>query len=689
MARPKLVQLHCHDNGAQQPIIHFQERVLRLALAGQPNVGKSTVFNMLTGLNQHVGNWPGKTVERKVGVVHLPDVDIELVDLPGTYSLTANSLEERIARDYIIHERPDAVIVIVNAAALEHGLYLVAELLQLPTPLVIGLNMLDVAERNGMRIEPHVLEAALGIPVIPLIATRNQGVRELVEAARRVVENADAFTPRRPGIRSPHEAIVARVRDLIAPYTPEPYPVDWVALKLLEGDSEITELIQKQMGEAAWSEVAALLHAHEDAFLDIAGGRYEWIERMTRAAVVRPSTGPITLTDRLDRIATHPLWGLILLSGIFGLTFWLTYTIAAPVQDWLDAKVISPLAMGVQAALAKGPSWLAGLLVDGLIGGVGTVLTFLPVLTIFFAVLGLLEDVGYLARAAYVMDRFMHLMGLHGKSFLPLFLGFGCNVPAVMGARIIEDHRSRLMTILLAPLVPCTARLAVVAFLAPAFFGSQATLATWGLVTLNILTLALLGTVIHRLALPGGQSPFIMELPLYHMPNWRTIGLLVWHHTLAFIRKAGTIILLFSVLIWTLSHLPSGDVEQSFLAWLGRLLAPIGYWMGWPDWRLIAALLSSFAAKENTIATLGILYRSAGGGGELAQQVASVLTPAGALSFLAVQMLFIPCAATMATIRQETSSWRWGLIGVGLLLVMSLAGGLLVYRLALLAGLGA
>lgn len=689
MAQPKLVQLRCHDNGVQQPIVHFQERVLRLALAGQPNVGKSTVFNMLTGLNQHVGNWPGKTIERKVGVVHLPDVDIELVDLPGTYSLTANSLEERIARDYIIHERPDAVIVIVNAAALEHSLYLVAELLQLPTPLVIGLNMLDVAERNGVRVEPHVLEAALGIPVIPLVATRNQGVRELIEAARRVVENADAFTPNRPGIRGPHETILARVRDLIAPHTPGPYPVDWVALKLLEGDSEITELIQKQMGADAWSEVAALLHAHEDAFLDIAGGRYEWIERMTRAAVVRPSTGPITLTDRLDRIATHPFWGLVVLSGMFGLTFWLTYTIAAPVQDWLDAGVISPLAMGVRMALAKGPSWLAGLLADGLIGGVGTVLTFLPVLTVFFAVLGLLEDVGYLARAAYVMDRFMHLMGLHGKSFLPLFLGFGCNVPAVMGTRIIEDRRSRLITILLTPLVPCTARLAVVAFLAPAFFGSQAALATWGLVTLNISALVILGTVIHRLVMTSGQSPFIMELPLYHVPNWRTIGLLVWHHTLAFIRKAGTIILLFSVLIWTLSYLPSGDVERSFLSWLGQLLAPIGYWMGWPDWRLIAALLSSFAAKENTIATLGILYHSAGVGGELAQHVASVLTPAGALSFLAVQMLFIPCAATTATIRQEAGSWRWSLISIGLLLAVSLVGGLLVYRLALLAGLGA
>jgi len=687
MAQPTLTGLSCHTNGAQQvQAIQLREGALHIALAGQPNVGKSTVFNMLTGLNQHVGNWPGKTIEQKVGTIHLPDIDILLVDLPGTYSLTANSPEECIARDYIIREQPDAIIVIVNAAALEHSLYLVAELLQLSRPIVLGLNMLDVAEQNGLQIEPHVLEAALGIPVIPLVATRNQGVRELLEAARRVATHPEQFKPNRPSIRSSHAEVLDQVRGLIAEFVPEPYPVDWVALKLLEGDSEITAMMREATPAEIWEKVEAILRAHEDAFLDIVGGRYEWIERMVRAAVVRPSTGPITLTDRLDRIATHPLWGLIVLSGIFALVFWLTYAVATPLQSWLDSAIVQPLITGIQSVLAGAPGWLVGLLTEGVLGGVGTVITFLPILILFFAMLGLLEDVGYLARAAFVMDRFMHLMGLHGKSFLPLFLGFGCNVPAVMGTRIIEDQRVRLMTIILSPLVPCAARLAVVAFLAPAFFGPHATIATWGLVTFNILVLGVLGALIHRLLAADSDSPFIMELPLYHLPNARTIGLFVWHNTLAFLRKAGTIILIFSVLIWALSVLPSGEVEQSILAWLGRALTPIGRWMGWTDWRLITALLSSFAAKENTIVTLGILYR--GEGMDLAQRVSSTLSPAGALAFLVVQMLFIPCAATTAIIRQEGGAWKWGAISVGLLLIVSLVAGMLVYQAAALLGLG-
>jgi len=665
-----------------------RKRTLRIALAGQPNVGKSTVFNMLTGLNQHVGNWPGKTIEQKIGTIHLPDAEITLIDLPGTYSLTANSPEERIARDYIIREQPDVVIVIVNATALERNLYLVAELLQLPVPIVVGLNMLDVAEQNEMHIEPHVLEAALRIPVIPLVATRNQGVRELLDAARQIAEHPETFHPSRPAIRGPHSEVVRQVQTMIAPYVPPPYPEDWAAIKLMEGDSEVTEIIKAATPPEVWHQIDTILRAHEDAFLDIVGGRYAWVERMTRAAVIRPSKGPITLTDQIDRIATHPLWGLVVLSGVFGLIFWATYTIASPIQAWLDGELVQPLAMTAGAILAGAPAWITGLITKGLIGGVGTVLTFLPILIIFFAMLGLLEDIGYLARAAYVMDRFMHLMGLHGKSFLPLFLGFGCNVPAVMGTRIIEDPGTHLLTILLAPLVPCSARLAVIAFLAPAFFGRYAAIATWGLVTLNLIVLALLGVTLHHLGHVTSHSAFIMELPLYHVPNGRTIGMFVWHNTMAFIRKAGTIILVFSILIWLLSALPPGDVEQSVLARLGRALVPIGQLMGWNDWRLITALLSSFVAKENTIATLGILYHSASEGMDLAQRVATALTPASALAFLVVQMLFIPCVATMAVIRQETGSWKWSSISIALLLFIALVGGIITYQAAVLIGLG-
>ncbi len=656
-----------------------------IALAGQPNVGKSTVFNLLTGLSQHVGNWPGKTVEQKSGEFSHNDNLIRLVDLPGTYSLTANSEEERIARDFILRERPDVVVVIVNAAALERNLYLVAELLTLLTPIVVGVNMLDVARQQGVEIEPHVLETALGFPVVPLVASRNQGVRELVDAALRVAENPAAFAPNRPEIRPEHRPVLEEIRSLIAGKVPAPYPEDWAAIKLLEGDAEITGIIRQSTPEA-WDHIHAVLKQHEDAFLDVAGGRYEWIERMVRAAISKPRIGAITLTDRLDRVATHPFWGLVLLLGIFGLVFWLTYTAAMPVVNWLDTQVITSLAESVRQVLAPAPAWLTSLLVDGLIGGAGTVLTFVPILFVFFAVLGVLEDVGYLARSAYVMDRFMHWMGLHGRSFLPLCIGFGCNVPAVMGARIVEERRARLLTILLAPLVPCTARLAVIAFLAPAFFGRNAALVTWGLVAGNILLLFLIGMAINRGVFRGARSAFIMEMPLYHLPNARTIGLYVWHNTWAFIKKAGGIILLASATVWLLAYLPGGEIEGSLLARFGHWLEPAGRWLGLGDWRLIVALLFSFVAKENTIATLGVLYGNEVNLG-LAEQVARTLTPAAALAFLVVQMTFIPCAATVAAIKQETG-WKWTAFSVGLLLVISFGAAVIVYQLARVMGWG-
>jgi ferrous iron transport protein B len=663
------------------------ERVITVALAGQPNVGKSTVFNMLTGLSQHVGNWPGKTIEQKTGTYHYNGTTVQLVDLPGTYSLTANSPEEQVARDFIIKEHPDVVIAIVNAATLERSLYLLAELVWLPVPIVLGLNMVDVAEREGYRVEPHVLEAALGLPVVPVVATRNQGIHELVEAVDVLIRDPLRYAPRRPEIREDHQAVLDELESLIAGYVPSPYPSDWAALKLLEGDTEITRMIKAQLSPDRWEGVHSILKQHEDAILAVAGGRYEWIGRMMRAAVEQPRVGQITLTDRLDRVATHPFLGLLVLVGILALVFWLTYTIASPLQGWLDIYVVQGGAELVRSVLAGAPSWLVGLLADGVVTGAGTVLTFLPILIIFFAILGLLEDVGYMARAAYVMDRFMHAMGLHGKSFLPLFLGFGCNVPAVAGARIIDSPRARLLTIQLAPLVPCTARMAVVAFLTPAFFGRGAALVAWGLVLLNLIILALVGTVVNRLAFRRTHAAFIMELPLYHIPNGRTIGMFVWGNTTAFLRKAGSIILAVSVIVWALSVFPGPGIENSVIGRLGLMLTPVGQLMGL-DWQPMVALVTSFAAKENVIATLGVLY----GGGEeatgLGATMAASVPPAAALAFLAVTMLFIPCAATLATIRQETGGWRWVVFNVGLLLVISFGVGILIYQGAVLIGWG-
>jgi ferrous iron transport protein B len=659
-----------------------------VALAGQPNVGKSTIFNLLTGLSQHVGNWPGKTVERKEGMLVRDGARLRVVDLPGTYSLSANSEEERIARDFIIKERPDVVVMIANAAALERNLYLLAELLILPVPVVLGLNMMDVAQSEGVDIEPHVLAAALGLPVVPLVASRNQGVSELIAAATTIARAPQAYRPTRPEIAAPHRDVLAQVRTLLGTHVPTPYDSGWVALKLLEGDAEMAALARTWLPPVAWQPIAALLAQHEDAVLDIAGGRYEWIARMVRAAVTRPRLGQISVTDRLDRIAVHPLWGLMLLLATFGLTFWLTFTLAAPVQAWLETGVVAPLQRGVRAVLTGAPPWLADLLAEGVLGGVGIVITFVPILAVFFVVLALLEDTGYLARAAYLMDRVMHALGLHGKSFLPLFLGFGCNVPAVMGARVVESPSGRLLTILLAPLVPCSGRLAVLAFLTPVFFGRDAFAFALGLVALNLLVLALVGILLNRTLFRGQHAAFIMELPLYHAPSARTIGLFAWQNIWAFLRRAGTLILLVSVAVWALASFPGATVDASFLAQVGQWLAPLGQLMGM-DWRLLVALLSSFIAKENAIATLGILYGSEESAHGLAATLAAAVPPAAGLAFLVVTMLFIPCVATVAVMRQETNSWRWTLFSVLLLLAIALAAGIGMYQAATWLGIGA
>lgn len=662
------------------------EREIVVALAGQPNVGKSTIFNLLTGLSQRVGNWTGKTVERKEGAHVRDGARLHIVDLPGTYSLTANSEEERIARNFVIEERPDVVVLVANAAALERNLYLLSELLILPVPVVLGLNMMDVAAREGLRIDPHVLEAALGLPVIPLVATRNEGVAELVAAAERLARAPQDFHPSRPGIAAPHREVLAQVAALLDGQVPPPRDRDWVALKLLEGDAEITQWARAELAPSTWQAIAALLAQHEDAVLDIAGGRYEWIGRMVAAAVHHPRLGQVSLTDRIDRIAVHPQWGLLLLVAAFGASFWLTFAVAAPVQSWLETGVLAPLEREAAAALTGAPGWLAGLVVHGVLGGAGLVATFVPVLIVFFAVLGLLEDTGYLARAAYVMDRFMHGLGLHGKSVLPLFMGFGCNVPAVMGARVIESPSGRLLTILLAPLVPCSARLAVLALLAPVFFGRYAFAIAAGLVALNLLVLALVGMLLNRTLFRGQHAAFIMELPLYQRPSAHTIGLFVWHNILAFLRRAGTVIVLVSAAVWTLASFPGPAPEASYLAQFGQWLAPLGRIMGM-DWRMLAALFGSFIAKENAIAVLGILY-GAGQGTDLAGMLAARIAPAEALSFLVATMLFIPCAATVSVMRQETGGWRWVLFDAALLLAIALAAATLLYQACRLSGLG-
>lgn len=660
-----------------------ENRKLIVALAGQPNVGKSTVFNILTGLSQHVGNWPGKTVEKKEGAHITDDVEMQIVDLPGTYSLTAFSEEERVAREFIISVTPDVIVLLVNASALERSLYLLSELLLLGPPTIVAVNMLDVAESQGIHVDVNALQKSLGIPVVPMVATKNRGLRELVSKIITVGKGEVTYNPVIPGVSADHKSIFEKLMELIREYVPSPYTVRWTATKLMEGDPEISGMIEGVVPGSIWSEIQALLIKHEDSLHAVVCGRYDWIEEVTRAAVSRFRMGQVVMTDRIDHILTRPVFGIPFLLAIFASVFLLTYQIGFPLQKWLEGGVTAFAGL-MDQTLGGVPPWIRGVLIDGVIGGVGSVLTFLPILIIFFAVMAVLEDVGYMARAAFVMDRFMHLVGLHGKSFLPLCLGFGCNVPSVLGARIVDSKKERLLTIFLTPFIPCTARLAVLTFVAGAMFLKEAAFVSWSLLTLNILALGVTGVLINRFVLKDEPTPFIMELPLYHKPDIRTIGMVVWTRTFAFVKKAGTVILAVSVIIWLLSYLPNGEVESSFLASIGRLLEPVGRPLGL-DWKMITALITSIAAKENAIATLGVLY----GVGEkgLLHVLPDVVSHASALAFLVVLMLFIPCAATVAVMKREMGNWKWFASSLLLMLSVSYFSGMLAYHLALWIGL--
>ncbi|HPK53068.1 MAG TPA: ferrous iron transport protein B [Smithellaceae bacterium] len=651
------------------------EKEIFVALAGQPNVGKSTVFNILTGLSQHVGNWSGKTIEKKEGFHRNQNTLIRIVDLPGTYSLTAFSEEERIAREFIIREKPDIVVLVLNAAALERSLYLLAEILLLNRPVIVALNMLDVASQQGIQIDTRALQECLGIPVVPMIAKRNSGIKELLVQISAFTKGELKFNPLLPEVSADHMLVYKEILKRVRPYCREPYTPEWIAIKLMEGDADVSQQMAEQIPADSWKEIMALFTQHEDSLHAVVNGRYDWIEKISRAAISRFKMGQVLVTDRFDHILTRPVFGIPILLLVMAAVFFLTYTIGIPLQNWLDG-LIQQFSDWCKPLLAGFPVWLAGLLLNGIIGGAGSVITFLPILIIFFVIMALLEDVGYMARAAFVMDRIMHLVGLHGKSFIPMCLGFGCNVPAVLGARIIETRKARLITLLLIPFVPCTARLAVLTLVSAAVFGPHAPYISWSILALNIVALGIAGIFVNK-ALRMQDAPFIMELPIYHRPDLRTIIMVVRSRTISFVRKVGTVILGVAVIIWFLSYYPSGTVEESWLAAIGKSVESVGAPLGL-NWKMIAALLTGLVAKENVVATLGVLY--AVGEDGLVNVLPQVMSHASAAAFLVVMMLFIPCAGTIAVLRKEMNSSKWFYSTIILTLAVSYAGGIITYN---------
>jgi len=651
-----------------------------IALAGQPNVGKSSVFNALTGLRQHVGNWPGKTVEKKEGLVSWPQGrEARLIDLPGTYSLTSHTIEEIVSRDFILRENPDLILNVVDAANLERNLYLTTELMDVQRPVVVLLNMMDLADHKGYRIDTGALSRALGVPVIPLVASRREGLAGLHETVGRWLEQPPA-----PGgafrFSAAVEDVLSAMVSLLAPYDFADYPARWLAIKLLEDDPQVGEMVTGRLTPADLAGLQTLRRRLPEETDLVAAGRYRWINTVLGRAARRENLGRLSPSDRVDRILTHRWLGPPILLAALAAIFLTIFRLATPLEDlignlfaWLGNLVDTSLGPPV-------PTWVSHLLSGGVLAGVGTAMSFVPLIFISFTMFGLLEDVGYFARAAFVVDRFLGPLGLPGKSFISLLMGYGCNVPAIMAARTAENNRDRLLTIMVTPLTICSARQVVAVALIGALFRPAA--GPWvmlGLYLVGFVMISLVSLVLTSTVLKSDRSPFFIELPMYRWPNWYNVVNYAWHKTGAYLRRAATYIALVSALLWVLTRFPGGDIGHSLLGTLGHFLAPLGRPFGF-DWRLIVALIAGFSAKETALATMGVLYHAN------QANIGTVLTRnlpfASGLSFFVFSMFYLPCLVTVYTIRTESGSLKWTVFSVVYSLVLAAALSFAAYHLA-------
>ncbi len=599
-----------------------------IALAGNPNVGKSTLFNALTGSHQHVGNWPGKTVEKKAGRLRLGDEEVLVVDLPGTYSLTAYSIEEIIARDFIVNDKPTAVIAVVNAANLDRNLYLVTQLIELGMPVIVALNMTDVAKRRGLQISLTGLSERLGgIPVVETVGNRSEGLEDLIQAIQLVIEY-----PHTGNIKTSFSGIlgtefqilrseVENQTDLVEIYRP-----DWLATKLLEGDQSVISALERK-GSGTLLESAKRARERieegtgENPEILIADQRYQFVDRVIESAVEKPRETIITRSEKVDEIVTHRIWGLPIFLLLMWLVFQFTSNVSAPFLDWVDVFIngfIYRWTGHFLELIGLGEHWFGSLIIDGVIAGVGGVLVFIPVLLFLYLALGVLEDSGYMTRAAFVMDRVMRWMGLHGKSFLPMIVGFGCTVPAVYATRTLENEKDRKLTAFLATFMSCGARLPVYVVFGAAFFGAASGSLVFGMYFLGIVIALITGLVMKNTVYRSSPpAPFVMELPPYRIPRPKDIWMQMWERTQGFLIKSGTVILGVSVALWLLMAIPAhpdtgafNDVGagDSLFGRVSGLIAPAFKPAGFGSWQSTGSLMTGILAKEVIVSTMSQIY---------------------------------------------------------------------------------
>lgn len=595
---------------------------IRVALAGNPNAGKSTLFNALTGMRQHVGNWPGKTVEKKTGFYTRDTLSVSITDLPGAYSLSAFSLEEIVARDYILDEQPDVIVAVVDASNLERNLYLVVQLLELERPLVVALNMMDVAGRQGWSFDVELLSRQLGAPVIQTTARKGEGLEALLDviverSATKATSSAMDFGSE---IESEIEYLIGAIRT--TPVNQAHYPARWLAIKLLEGDADVTGKIQKQPGGLALLTTAELTRARLEALLgddietQMVDRRYRWIHDLVARSIRQRPGDTATRSDRIDRLATHRWLGIPLFLLAMWVVFKITTDFSAPWVAWIDSIITGPVsrwAIAILSVMGLGDTWVVSLVVDGILAGVGAVLAFIPVLLALYFALAVLEDSGYMARGAFVMDRLMNRIGLHGRSFLPLMVGFGCSVPAIYATRTLTNQRDRILTGLLVPFMSCGARLPVYVLFAAIFFPRYASLVILGLYLLGIIVALVVGLILQRTWLPAtAATGLVMELPPYRLPHARSIWYHMWQRTRSFLQHAASLIMITAIIIWLLIAIPlSGQgtfadtpIETSAFGRLSAAVTPALEPLGFGSWQAGGALISGLVAKEVVVSTL-------------------------------------------------------------------------------------
>ena len=676
---------------------------IRLALAGNPNCGKTTMFNDLTGSTQYVGNWPGVTVEKKEGR-YKADKQVSITDLPGIYSLSPYTLEEVITRDYLVNEKPDVILNLVDAANIERNLYLTTQLLEMGIPVVVALNMMDIVEKRGDVIDTAKLSAKLGVHVVETTALKGKGTKELVEAAKHAV--TDGVKPAAPAFSDTIEQAIGRISALIADVTEEDQR-RWFAVKLFERDEKV--LSRFRFGKDTLEKLEAIITAVEDELDDdaesiITDARYQYITEVVKPCVKKQKSG-MTVSDKIDRIVTNRILAL----PIFALVMFVVYyvsvtTVGKALTDWANEGVFGegwelfgawipgiPTILGGALSGLGIADWLYSLIMDGIVAGVGAVLGFVPQILVLFLFLAILEDCGYMARVAFIMDRIFRKFGLSGKSFIPMLIGTGCGVPGIMASRTIEQERDRRMTIMTTTFIPCSAKLPIIALIAGAIFDNAGWVA-FAAYFIGVMAIILSGIMLKKFRMFAGEpAPFVMELPSYHTPTARNVLRSMGERGWSFIKKAGTVILLSTVVLWFLQTYgwengafgAVSDINNSVLAAIGSAIAPLFAPLGWGSWQNAVASVTGLIAKENVVATFGQIYgfaEVAEDGAEIWGLLAASFTTVSAFSFMCFNLLCAPCFAAMGAIKREMNNAKWTAFAIGYMCAFAYCVALMVYQ---------